>query len=162
MSRDMNFPYADDISYWKSSQVSPDSNIDKVVSMIEGEGGKIISRAFGSQSGKEAYLLEFVLGEDSFRIIWPVLPTKKDKDKNAARIQATRLMYHDVKHKIIMMKIKGARTAFFEYLCLPDGQSVSDITTPELSMILPDVISTQHRLMKADDFDIDAEVSDID
>lgn len=135
-----NLPYAEEMNYWQSSRVSPETNIDKTVEMIEAEGGQILSRAFGSQMGREAYMLEFELQGERFRVAWPVLPTKTGKQASA-RIQASRLIYHDVKHKLIMMKLKGARTAFFEYLLLPDGSSVTEKTTPELVRSLPMLFS---------------------
>lgn len=135
----IDIPYAEEMNYWQSSRVSPETNIDRTVEMIEAEGGQIFSRAFGSQMGREAYLIEFVLQGERFRVAWPVLPTKTGK-QSAARIQASRLIYHDVKHKLIMMKLKGARTAFFEYLLLPDGCSITEKASPELLRLLPGLL----------------------
>jgi len=47
------------------------------------------------------------------------------------------MLYHDVKTKCLKAAIFGARTAFFEYLVLPDGRMVSQVSNPELSDISP-------------------------
>lgn len=124
MAKD-NRVYAEDINYWQTSQVAPDSWIDKAKKEITRIGGKILGEAFGADGeGKAAFILRFVIGQDHFEIRWAVLPTRGNGKEKAAKIQAATLLYHDVKHKVVMAKVKGVRASFLEYLLLPDGQNV--------------------------------------
>lgn len=120
--------YAEDINYWKSSQTSPDSWIDKAKKEIQGIKGKIQGEAFGQDAnGRAAFMLAFAIGEDSYRITWSVLPVRSPNatSERAAKIQAATLLYHDVKHKCVMAKVKGTRSSFLEYYLLPTGQTVA-------------------------------------
>lgn len=115
--------YAEDVNYWQSSQSQPDTWIDRAKREISSVGGKVAAEAFGATAdGRAAFMLAFMLGGDSYRIEWPVLPSRTGKDK-AAKVQAATMLYHDVKHKCVMAKIRGVRAAFLEYLMLPDGST---------------------------------------
>ena len=128
-----NKVYAEDINYWKSGQSSPDSWMEKAESEIEKAGGNIIGRAFAREIGSgEAFMLTFQLGDDSFRVVWPVLESKTDNLK-AARRQAATMLYHDVKSKCVSAKVLGVRKSFISYLILADGRTVSETATYELS-----------------------------
>lgn len=117
--------YAEDINYWQTSQVEPDAWIEKSKKEITRIGGKILGEAFGADGdGKAAFMLRFIIGGDHFEIRWAVLPTRVQGKDKAAKIQAATLMYHDVKHKVVMAKVKGVRASFLEYLMLPNGQNV--------------------------------------
>lgn len=135
----MKLPNAEDVNYWQTSQTDPDTWIEKTHKLILGFGGKIKSYAFGSDpaSGSAAYLLVFEMQGDYFRIVWPVLPTRSGKLR-AAKIQATTLMYHDVKARLLTLEIFGARHAFFQYLMLSDGRVASEIASQELLSGVPD------------------------
>lgn len=119
-----NRVYAEDVNYFQTSQVSPDAWIDRSKKEITRIGGKVLAEAFGADDGGQGFLLAFKIGEDRFEIRWAVLPTRTSGKEKAARIQAATLMYHDVKHKVVMAKVKGVRTSFLEYLVLANGQSV--------------------------------------
>ena len=141
----MDLPYAEDMNYWKSGQSAPDKWIDDAIRLIEGLGGEVSSQAFGSeQSGKAAYMINFMIDGESFRLIWPVLPVKSGKpsDKIHARRQAATMLYHDVKAKCLKAAIFGARTAFFEHLLLPDGRIASQVSNPELVDLAPRLLLT--------------------
>lgn len=133
--------YAEDINYWKTSRTSPDSWIEKAKRQIEKLGGKIITEAFGheAQTGRSAYMLEFEIHGNRFKAIWPVMPSKNNEEK-AARIQAATMLYHDIKSKCLGATVKGPRTAFFEYLVLPTGQVVSQISDDSLADAIPKLL----------------------
>jgi hypothetical protein len=120
-----------------TSKSSPDSWLDKAEQLIRGHGGKVLSRAYGSTAEGAAYLLAFEYGGDRYKIVWPVLPTRRSPE--AARIQATTLMFHDIKAKLLSGKVIGFRPAFFSYLMLPDGRVTTEVAMPDLAATLPDV-----------------------
>lgn len=135
--------YAEDINYWQTSKSAADTWIARARKEIESISGKIMGEAFGSNvDGKAAFMLSFKIGEDRFKVVWPVLPSKTNKS-NAAKIQAATLLYHDIKHKVVMAKVKGVRTAFVEYLLLPNGQTVNEAvrdTNQFLDLVPPQII----------------------
>lgn len=129
--------YAEDVNYWKTGKSSPGTWLDKAASQIEKLGGRVLIKAEGMhpQTGREAYMLGFEIEGENYKAVWPVLTCYKKTQANeqAAKIQAATFLYHDVKAKCISAVVLGARQAFFSYYMLPDGRSVSDITTPEIT-----------------------------
>lgn len=85
-------------------------------------------------------MLIFEIGGDHFKILWPVLPTKDGKNELAAKRQATTFIFHDVKAKCLAATVLGARSAFFQYLLLPDGRSTTEASIPELMKGLPKLL----------------------
>jgi len=135
----MSLPFAEDINFWMTSKASPDSWIEKAKRLIGSFGGKVTGEYFGSDdSGRAAYMVTFVLDGDRYKIAWPVLPTRS-KNESAARVQAATLLYHDVKGRCLTAAILGARTAFFNYLLLPDGRTASQASVPELMQGIPTI-----------------------
>lgn len=132
-------PYAEDINYWQTGKSSPDTWIDSAQREIKAIGGKVVAWAFGSESSRAAYMMEFELDGERFKLIWPVLPTRSGKNEASARIQAATMLYHDVKARCVTAKVLGKRTAFFSYLMLPDGRTAANVATPELINQLPDL-----------------------
>jgi len=128
--------YADDLPYWKTSQSSPDVWMERTVNLIFNYGGIIISQLAGTISGKTGYMIIFRVGEDTFRISWPVSQSKKDETR-AAKVQAATMMHHDIKAKLITAEVFGTRAAFFSYLLLPDGRTASEASVPELQNEIP-------------------------
>lgn len=136
----MDLPYAEDLNFWKSGTSAPDKWIEDAMRLIENLGGTVLSQAYGEErSGRAAYMINFVIGGEEFRLVWPVLPARSGKlaDSLPAKRQAATMLYHDVKTKCLKAAIFGARTAFFDYLVLPDGRMVSQVSNPELSDISP-------------------------
>lgn len=136
----MELPYAEDLNFWKSSTSAPDKWIEDAIELIENLGGTVLSQAFGAErSGRAAFMINFTIGGEEYRLIWPVLPTKSGKptDNLSAKRQAATMLYHDVKSKCLKAAIFGTRTAFFEHLVLPDGRMASQISNPELSAMSP-------------------------
>lgn len=136
--------YAEELGhYWKTSESSPDSWLDKAAKQIESLGGHVFVRSFGlGQNGRAAYCVEFSINDIPFKIIWPVLESKysipADHDILAARRQSATLLFHDVKARCLSSKIIGVKAAFFNFLMLPDGRMASEATIPELTLGLPE------------------------
>lgn len=133
--------YAEDVNYWQTSTISPDSWIDKAKHEIVTAGGSTGSEAFGNDGdGRAAFMLEFAFGRDRFRIVWPVLESKTGRDR-AAKIQAATMLYHDVKAKCVSAKVHGARAAFFQYAMLPDGRTAAQLADPEIVNAYPKLLT---------------------
>ena len=133
----MNLPNAETISYWKTSQSSPDKWIERTIKVIEQYGGKVLAEGFGSDaSSHAAYMIGFEMHEEKFKAVWPVLPSDKGNEK-ASRVQAATLLYHDIKAKCISATVLGARTAFFNYLLLPGGKTATEASEEELTEGIP-------------------------
>lgn len=136
----MNEVYAENVNYWKTGTSGPDTWIDKVKAEIRAAGGTVLNEAFGSMEGRAAFMLEFAFGDDRFRAVWPVLPSRTKADR-AARIQAATMLYHDVKAKCVAAKVHGVRAAFFQYAVLPDGRTAAQVAAPELLELYPKMLT---------------------
>lgn len=118
----MSLPYAEECRYWKTSSSTSEKMLDKTESLIEGFGGRVLQRIDYKDRGRSVFLFVFQLGEDVFRIKWPVLPLERVSDAalRSARLQAATFIYHDVKARCVSSQILGARSAFFNYLMIGD------------------------------------------
>ena len=125
-------PYAEEMNYWKSSKQPPGYWLDKAADFLTDNGAEVRTTAKGSGNGCVAYLIEFSVDGDAFRIVWPVLESKSG-DVKAAERQAATMLFHDVKNRAIRLAIGGARTAFFEFLMLPNGRSVGELSSNEIT-----------------------------
>jgi len=131
--------YADNVNYWKTSSSSPDKWMLKTMRLITSIGGVIQGQGFGSDvaRGKAAYMLTFELEGQHFKLVWPVLPTRHKDDELAARRQAATFIYHDVKARVMSAKVLGTRAAFFGYLQLKDGRTLTQVTLDEVLQGVP-------------------------
>ena len=137
---DFNLPYAEDVKhYWKTSASSPDSWLSKTSELIRKHGGKLLTEAFGTSMGRGAFMLIFEVEGETFKVIWPVLQSR-GKDELAARRQAATLMFYDVKAKLMTASVLGFRTAFFQYVLLPDGRTAGEMSNPELTYSFPPML----------------------
>ncbi len=136
----MDLPYAHECYFWKTSKSGTESWLEKTKRMLINAGGTHIFESYGNdvQSGRAAFMLAFMIGEEKFKLVWPVLPVRSKGDETAAKRQAATMLYHDVKNKCIKATVFGARTAFFEYLMIPDGRSLSELANNELLNCIPD------------------------
>lgn len=134
--------YAEDVNYWKTSKSSPDTWMGRAKCQIERLGGQIQLEGFGSEpvTGRAAFMLTFVIGNDRFKIIWPVLLSKNGNER-AARVQAATMLYHDIKTKCISAAVLGTRAALFSFLMLPDGRTTAEVSTPELMQAMPEIFA---------------------
>lgn len=145
----MKLPYAETMNYWQSSGVSPDSWIEKAKTEISRAGGKILGNGFVNEgtTGRSAFMLAFSFGDDQFKAVWPVLPTKSGNNQASARIQAATMLYHDVKARCVAAKVLGFRSTFFNWLVLPNGQTASEAATPDLMQSIPALLNAPQPLM---------------
>ncbi len=133
----MGLPYAEDIGhYWQTGSSSPDTWLEKAKRQIEEVGGTINADAYGSMGGRAAFMLAFSIGDDRFKVVFPVLDSKTGKSV-AAKRQAATMLYHDIKAKCMVATVLGSKAAFFSYLMLPDGRTTSELGTPELIGAFP-------------------------
>ena len=128
--------YAEDVNYWKTSRTSPGVWLEKAKREVVRAGGRVLAEGFGSDGEQAAYMLAFSFGDERFKAVWPVLPSKSANERGA-RIQAATLLYHDVKAKSITAKVLGFRAAFFSYLLSPDGRTMAEMAMPELMGAFP-------------------------
>ncbi len=151
--------YAEDLNYWQSGKSDPDTWTDRTARLIANFGGKVLTTGYGSEpgTGRAAYMPEFVIGPDRFKVVWPVLKSRAGNDR-AARIQAATMLHHDIKESLIKVKVFGPRVAFAAYLLLPDGRTVAQVTNLELAQALPALFAPQgQRLIGAGDDVVEGE-----
>lgn len=141
--------WAEQLNYWETSRSSPDVWLAKARKEILRVGGEVLGEAFGSetQAGRSAYMFAFKLDGEQFQVVWPVLPSKSQKEI-AARRQAATMLYHDIKARCISSKVLGTRTAFFAYLMLPDGRIAGQLADAEMLDAVPEILRSQ-RLLEA-------------
>jgi hypothetical protein len=134
--------HAEEVNYWKTSRSGVETWIERIVKEIEEAGGEFLTDAFASRDGKAAFLVEFTLGEDHFKIMWPVLTPAEDgrTAQKAAKVQAVTALYHEVKNNCVKAKFMGALQAFFPYYVLPDGRTASETSIPELTAGIPELL----------------------
>ena len=125
--------YAEKCNYWKTSKSAPDAWMEKIIGEIESFGGQIISSGFGNEhmTGRAAYMVRFSVEDETFRMVWPVMPSETG-DTFAARRQAATMLWHDVKAKCVAAQVLGSRIAFFSWLELPDGRPMFQLANNEL------------------------------
>lgn len=130
--------YAEEVNYWKTSHSSPDKWLDKTKKLILDIDGTILGEGFGSDPIRQysAYMLQFEIDGERYKIVWPVLPSRYNEEV-AARRQATTFIYHDVKARVMSSKVLGSKAAFFSYWLLPDGRTASQASVTELSEGIP-------------------------
>lgn len=136
--------YAEEVNYWKTGQSSPDAWIDKAQAEINAAGGKVLNEAYGRDAeGRAAFMLEFQLKSERYRVVWPVLTTrvKGTQNERAAKVQAATMLYHDIKARCVSAKVLGARSAFLSYLMLPDGRTAAQAATPEIATLYPRLLA---------------------
>lgn len=87
-------------------------------------------------AGQAGFMLAFQIGEDRFKLTWPVLKPRRGS-MTAARIQAATALYHEVKGACVKAKFLGTRSAFLSYLLLPDGRTASEVSDKIMLEMLP-------------------------
>lgn len=120
-------PFAEEVSYWKTSKSGVESWLDKTESLIDSIGGNTDTRIVGKSGGKEGILFGFFIDGDAYKLMWPVLPTKNEKDRGAALRQCATLIYHDTKARINRVKIFSPRVVFADWLVLESGKTIAEV-----------------------------------
>lgn len=137
----MKTVYAEDLNFWRSGEKrSNDSWMELTQKQIEQLGGKVFATAFGDDGGHAAYIIGFELGGDRFKVVWPLIKSKCG-DVSSERRQAVTTLYHVVKAKCLEVAIRGPRVAFAGDWLLPNGRTVGEMTSEELSHSLPLMLS---------------------
>ena len=120
-------PVAESMPYWKTSKSGVETWLDKTEKLIESVKGNVHTRINGKSNGKEAIMIGFRISNDEFKLLWPVLKTKNEKDKAAAQRQAATAIFHDTKARVGRIRVFGPKVTFFDYLVLSDGRSVAEV-----------------------------------
>jgi hypothetical protein len=131
---------AEKVNYWQTSRTSPDGWLEKAKREIVRVDGVMIGEGFVSDTNRSTYLLAFQIGDNKFRIVWPVLEPKGGNVR-AARVQAATALYHEVKAACVKAKFLGTRTAFFAFLMIPDGRTAAEMSTPEIADVFPSALA---------------------
>lgn len=138
--------YAEDVNFWKSGVGPPEKWIIQAVDQITKLGGVVVGHAYGTGERGNAYMIGFRLGDDSYKVIWPVLPLrytygpKQRQNEQAARVQAATALHHYCKAVCLYAAVVGPRAAFFSHLLLPDGRTAAQATSDELAHFLPPLL----------------------
>jgi hypothetical protein len=131
--------YAEDINYWKTGKSNAGAWLEKAKQQIIKLGGHVLIQAEGMNpdTGNEIYMLHFMIDNENYKILWPVLPTRTSTQANqrAAKIQAATMLYHDVKARCITAAVLGSRKAFFAYYMLPDGRAAADAGNEDIARL---------------------------
>lgn len=137
----MDLPSAEDVNYWKTSQASADSWIDRITKMLDRHGGRVVSTIIGHKNDMAAIMFVFELDSSMFKIVWPILDTRDGEVNSlAARRQAATFIWHDVKARLMNRQVWGGRKAFLAYL-LPEGStnSLMEMSDQDITRLLPDL-----------------------
>ena len=128
--------FAEEVNYWHTSHTGPDAWLEKAKAEIKRAGGQVVGSAMVSDdlSGRGGFMLAFQIGQDRFKLTWPVLEPQKGR-LSAARIQAATALYHEVKAACVKAKFLGPRAAFFGYLLLADGQTTAEVGASSLELL---------------------------
>ncbi len=133
--------YADDLPYWRTSQKSPEAWIALAGTEIERADGEVLFHGFARHpdSGAWYWLLRFTMGDDTFKIEWPVLAVWRETKSSAqdAKRQAATMLYRDVKAMCVKARALGARTAFFAHVEVDGGRTASQLGSRELVSAFP-------------------------
>ena len=131
---------AESMPYFNTGTSAPDTWIAKARRELEKAGGEVLSEGFGREGDKSSFILRFRLQGQSFRVVWPVLESKRsfrgshkqEPFLKAAKRQAATMLYHDVKAACVKSRVVGARVAFFAHMELPDGRVASQLSGAEV------------------------------
>lgn len=120
--------------------------MDKTIKILKEYGAVFTGRAHGHDmiTGQEAYMMQFSLDGDNYKIVWPVLTPKQEKDGNAARRQAATMLYHDIKARLMYATVHDIRNAFLPMLLVTDASgrllAMGEVATPELMDRIPKML----------------------
>ena len=134
--------YAEQLGhYWKTSKRSTDAWMDSTINLIRKHDGIPLQSFSGIDliTDRSAIMLSFKLDGELFKITWPALPSKTGNNR-AALVQAATMVHHTVKTRLLESKVIGTRTAFFSFLQLDDGRTMSQVSDPDLVDLIPPLL----------------------
>lgn len=120
-------PAAEKMPYWGTGRSAPDIWMERTKAVLRKLGATDVCEYYGDQGGRSCYCLTFKIGDENYRVVWPVLPSKLGGSPGAARIQAATMLYHDCKARALAAAVRGARAAFFSDLVLPGGSTAAEV-----------------------------------
>lgn len=130
-------PYGEDVNFWATSTSGPDTWMERTKKQVVTLNGRVLAEGFGADGeGRAAFMLTFAIGDDQFKVVWPVLPSRKGNTR-AARVQAATMLFHYVQGVAIRAVVVGAKEAFFTHLMLPDGRTVGELAELSAHELLP-------------------------
>ncbi len=130
--------FAEKVNYWKTSR-SSDSAINEAIREIQKAGGVVLGDGFLNDQGKAAWMMQFRIGGDVYRSVWPVLRSKSG-DFRSAKIQAAVAMKHDIKAKCVAAKFIGFKQSFARERLLPDGKTIGDVSDADILKAVPQML----------------------
>ena len=90
--------FAEDLPYWKTSNLGLDSSMTRIVKEITKAEGRVTGKAVVESENQAFILIEFYFGADQFKVDWYALPSKKG-DRRAALIQAAHEIFRRMLRK---------------------------------------------------------------
>jgi len=135
----MDLPFAEELSYWKTGKSGAETWLDKTEALIESVDGTVDTRIVGKSGGKEGIMFGFFIGGDAYKMMWPVLPTKRESDRGAALRQCATLIYHDTKARVNRIRIFGPRVVFADWLVLENGKTLAESSVDALPKAIQEI-----------------------
>lgn len=126
--------FAEDVRYWRTRSTSADQALDQAAKLIEGAGGKVMQRGSIMSGASGALALSFSLGDDVFRVVWPILPVRRPFNgcEGVARRQAASFLLAHVKARVSEAEVLGMRTSFLPETVV-DGRTFAEIASESIS-----------------------------
>lgn len=121
-------------SYWKTSQKSPGTWLDKAGQLIERHGGQVLTKISGKNATGMGAALEFTLDGQEYRIFWPALAVSSPKDESAAIRQAATFLFHDTKARVSRLVAFGPQVAFVDWMVLQNGLTIAEMGGESLTL----------------------------
>lgn len=123
-------PFAEKLSYWKTSRSGADTWIERACDEITKINGRVIRSAIGEENGTTVFMIEFIIKNDTFFATWKSLEpqVKNQVNLRAAKVQAATALYHHIKDTCIAAAWMGDyRSAFLPWLKSPEGMTVGQM-----------------------------------
>lgn len=139
-------PYASDGDYWKTGSKRTATHwIELAKNQLIDHGATNVVTAQGEQDGQVAFMIEFTLMGERYRLVWPVLPLaismQTESNRKAAEVQAATSLYHEVKSCCVKSTRYGSHSGFFQFQLLPNGVTVQQMTATDLMHAVPRIMS---------------------
>lgn len=137
-----DLPFAEEMPYWKSSKSSVSTWQDRTEMEVARHGGAVVAigKSRDPSTGHTVFIVDFINAAQRFRAAWPVLESKwknpSEADLKAAEVQAITSLYHDIKARSLRVRLFGFRSAYIDFLLLPNGMTLSQASGDEMEHYL--------------------------